>query len=480
MSSISALDSLLNSANSSSSSSINLSQILQAAFGASSSGIDVNSAVSASLTAAEAPETAWENQETTLQNQTSALDQIQTDSTNLDNDVQSLNSLTGPLSALTVSSSNSNVVSGSAVSGTDAGTYTLEVNNLATTASWTSGTFASGSTILPSGSFTITTGSGSSAVNTTLTTDGSTDTLSSVAQEINNDDLGVTASVITDANGSRLAIVANSSGSAANFSVSGSSGYGFTQAVTGVNASVTVNGIGISSASNTVTGSIPGLTLNLLSSDPGTQVTLTVAPDTSQAASAIQQFVSDYNTLIGDVNSQFAYSSSTSSQGPLAGDATLVNLQTDLLGALDYTYTPSSGTTTVPNLSALGITVNDDGTLSVNSSTLQNALQNNFSDVQSFFQGASLNGFANMMDQQLTSFIAPGDGAFTVDLQNISSEYTDLQNDITNFQTNYIDPLQTQLQSEFSTAEEDLQELPLEMQQINQELGYNTNSSSGG
>lgn len=477
MSSISALDSLLNS--SSSSSSINLSQILQAAFGASSSGIDVNSAVSAAITAAEAPETTWENQETTLSNQTSALDQIQTDATNLDNVAQSLNSLTGPLSALDVTSSNSDVVSGSAAAGTAPGTYTLQVNNLATTASWTSGTFAGGSTVLPAGSFTITTGSGSSAVNTTINTDGSSDTLTSVAQEINGDDLGVTASVITDASGARLAIVANSSGSAANFSISGSAGYGFAQAVTPVNASVTVDGFDIASATNTVTGAVPGLTLNLLSADPGSQVTLTVAPDLSQATSAIQQFVSDYNTLIGDVNTQFAYSSSSSSQGPLAGDATIVNLQDALLGSLDYTYTPSSGSTTVPNLSALGITINDDGTMSVDSATLQSALQNNFSDVQSFFQGASLNGFANAMDQQLTTFIAPGDGAFTVDLQNISSEYTTLQDDVTNFQTNYIDPLQTQLQAEYSTAEEDLQQLPLEMQQINQELGYN-NSSSGG
>lgn len=470
MSSISALNSLLSS---NSSSGIDLSSILEAALGASSPGIDVTAAVNSAVTAAEAPEQAWENQQTTLQSQTTALNQIQTDVTSLDNDIQTLNSLTGPLSALTVSSSNSNEVTGSAVSGTTPGDHVVVVNGLATTASWTSATFASSSSVLPAGSFTITTGSGGSA---TITTDG-TQTLASVVQQINSDNLGLTASVVTDASGSRIAIVANASGSAANFSISssGSSGYGFTQAVTGNNASLSVDGINISSASNTVTGVVPGLTLNLLSAAPGVQVSLGVAPDTTQAAQAINQFVTDYNTVISDLNTQFNYNGT--SQGPLAGDTTIVNLQNDLLSALDYTYTPSSGSTTMPNLSSMGITVGNDGTLSVDSSTLQSALQNNFGDVQAFFQGGSFNGFANMLDQQLTSFIAPGDGAFTVDLQSISSENSTLQDDITNFQTNYIQPLQTQLQNDYSQAEILLQQLPVEMKQISEELGQTSSGS---
>ena len=95
------------------------------------------------------------------------------------------------------------------------------------------------------------------------------------------------------------------------------------------------------------------------------------------------------------------------------------SLQSTLEGALGYTYTPASGTTTMSNLSSMGISVNNDGTLTADSATLNSALQNNFGDVQNFFQGAALNGFANSMDQQLTSFISPADGAFTVDLSSI-------------------------------------------------------------
>jgi flagellar hook-associated protein 2 len=472
MSSISALDSLLNS---SSSSGIDISQILEAAMGASTPGIDVTSAVDAAVTAAEAPEKNWATQEETLQSQSSALTQLQTYAESLDSDMQSLNSLTGPLSANDVTSSNSNVVTGSAASGTASGQYVVEVNNLATTDTWSSGTLANSTTDLPSGeSFTITTGTGTQTI--TVGSNG-VNTLSDLANAINTANLGVTANIITDANGSQLSIVSNSSGSAANFTVTSSdpTSFGFNEAVKGQNASLTVNGISISSATNTVTGAASGLTLNLLSADAGSQVTLTVSPDTTQASSAINQFVSDYNTLLSAVNTQFAYTVG-SGQGVLADDSVTRNLQAALLQAIDYT--PASGSTGLSSLAALGITVQTDGSLSVNNTQLQSALQNNYSGVQSFFQGSALNGFANSLDQQLTDFTSPSNGAFTVDLQSMNTQITGLQTDITNFQSNVIDPLQTQLQSEYSQAEIALQELPAEIRNIDNELGMN-NSSSG-
>lgn len=474
MSSVSALNSLLSSSNSSS--SINLSDILEAALGASTPGIDVNAAVSAAVTAAEAPETDWQNQESTLQSQYNALTQIQTDATNVDNDIQSLNSLTGPLSATSVSSSNSSIVTGSSVSGTATGNNVVVVNSLATTDSWASSTESSSTSALPSGTVTITNPSGTA---TTITVGSGVNTLSDLASTINGDNLGVTASVITDATGSRLSIVSNTSGSGGEFSVTTSAptSFGFTEAVQGNNASLTVNGISISSASNTVTGVVPGLTLNLLSANPGTQVTIAVSPDTPQVSSAISQFVSDYNTLIQAVNAQ--YSDTGSGEGVLAADPTVSSLQTTLLQALDYTYTPASGSTTVPNLTSLGISVNTDGTLSINNTTLNSALANNFSDVQSFFQGTALNGFANSLDQQLSNFINPGDGAFTLDLSNMNSQVSDLETDVTNFQNNIIAPLKTQLQTEYSNAEIALQELPNELKEIDAELGENNNNSSG-
>jgi len=470
MSSVSALNTLLGST--SSSSSIDLSQILQAATGASSAGINITAAVNAAVTAAQAPETNWQNQEATLQSQATALNQLQTDTTNLDNDMQSLNNLTGPLSARTVSSSNSTIVSASAASGATVGNHIVVDGSLASTASWASSTVTNATTPLAAGSFIITDASGNP---TTISTGTGTSTLTDVANTINGDNLGVTANVITDANGSRLAIVSNTSGSAANFMVTaGTGGLGFSQAVTGANASVTVDGITLSSASNTVTGALPGVTLNLLNASPGTNVSLTIAPDTAQASTAINQFVTDYNKAIGDVNTQFTFNGS--SEGVLASDSIVRSLQSTLQEALGYTYTPASGTTTVSNLTSLGISVNKNGTLSVNTAALNSKLQNNFNDVQIFFQGSALNGFANSLDQQLTSFTSPANGAFTVDLQSISTNYSGLQTNISNFQTNYIVPLTAQLKAQYSQAEILLQQLPMQMQQINTELGFNNKS----
>jgi len=397
---------------------------------------------------------------------------LQTQTTNLDNDILALGSLAGPLSARTVSSSNSSIVSASAAAGSASGTHVVVVSSLATTASWTSGVFASSASALPAGSFTITVGAGTSA---TITTDG-TQSLSDVVSQINRQNLGVTARVVTDASGSRLALVSDTSGSAANFTINTAvAGYGFSQAATGNNASLTVDGIGISSASNTVTGAVPGLTLNLVGAAPGVSVSLGVAPDTSQAASAVNQFVADYNTLISGLNTQFTFNGS--SEGALAGDSVVRDLQSQILTSLSYTYSPATGTTSVPNLSSLGISVNNDGTLSVNSTALQNTLQSNFSDVQNFFQGTNMNGFANSLDQQLTDFISPGVGAFTVDLKSINSQYNDLQDTINSFETNYITPLKAQLKSEYSQAEILLQQLPAQIQQINTMLGLNTKTS---
>jgi flagellar hook-associated protein 2 len=454
-------------------SAIDLSEILQAATGASTPGIDVTAAVNAAVSAAEAPEDTWESQESTLATQTSDLNTIETAATNLDNDMKSLNSLTGSLTGFTANSSNSGVLTASAATGSTAGDNAVVVTSLASTASFASSAVASATTDLPAETITITPASGTA---TTITTGSGVNTLTDLENAINSSGAGVTASIVTDASGSRLALVSNTSGSAGGFSVSSSAGsFGFTAGAQGLNASLSVNGISISSASNTVTGAIPGVTLNLAGTG---SVSVDVAPNASAASTAINQFVTDYNTLIGQLNTEFSDTAGTG-QGSLAQDPVVQTLQSDLLGSLDFTSTTGTGSSaSVMSLAAMGITVNTDGTLAVNSSTLTSALQNNFSQVQNFFQGTSLNGFAGTLDTQLQSFINPADGAFTVDLQSNATETSSLQTDITNFQSNIIAPLRTQLQSEFSSAEIALQQLPGQIKDVDAELGINTSSSS--
>ena len=270
-------------------------------------------------------------------------------------------------------------------------------------------------------------------------------------------------------------MVSNSSGSASDFSLSpdsGSSPSFFTRAATGTDASLTVDGIPITSATNTVTGAISGVTLFLNGQATGTEVGVSVGPDVSQASQAINSFVSAYNSLVSQVNGQFAYDSTNQTSGPLASDSTVRMFQSELLAAPSY----SGGGSVIATLGNLGITMNDDGTLTVDSSTLSSAIQNNPGAVQAFFQGASSDGFAANLTSALNTFADPSDGAFTVDLKSLSDENTDLQNQIDDLET-YLSGVQTTLTNEYNQADIALQELPMQEQQINAILGNNSNSN---
>ena len=106
-------------------------------------------------------------------------------------------------------------------------------------------------------------------------------------------------------------------------------------------------------------------------------------------------------------------------------------------------------------------------------------LQNNFSQVQNFFQGTADNGFANSLNTQLSTFTDAANGAFTVDLSNLSSENTDLTNQINDFEDNYIANQQAYYQAEYSQAEEALESLSQTQSQLNALLNNNNNNSNG-
>jgi flagellar hook-associated protein 2 len=267
--------------------------------------------------------------------------------------------------------------------------------------------------------------------------------------------------------------VSNASGTASDFTLAPSGTTTsdlFTRASTGTNASLTVDGVPISSATNTVTGVINGVTLNLMGQDPGSEVALSLAPDSTSAAQAINAFVTTYNSLVTSVNSQFAYDPTTQTSGPLSADSTVRMLQSTLLSAPSY----SDGSTKY-TLRSLGITMNDDGTLTVNSSTLNSAIQSTSDIVQSFFQGSSMNGFTASLKTALNTFADSSQGAFTVDLRSLADEKTDLQNHINDFE-DYLTAEQTRLTNQYNQANILLLQLPQQQKQIEAMLGNSGNS----
>jgi flagellar hook-associated protein 2 len=445
----------------------------------SGNGIDVNSIVNEVLNQKNGQISVWQQQQTELQSQAADLGTINSSLAALVSSVNSLTDVLGPLNAKVVSSSGSSIVGGSAQTSATAGNHQIIVNSLATVGTvFTDSVADPNASILPGGS---TSGDlqlqigDSGTTHDIAITQGSNDTLNTLASYINDQNWGVTASVVTDANGSRLAVSSQSSGSAGALAiVNNTTSLNFEAPIGGTNASLSVDGILFSSASNTVTGAIRGVTLNLITASPGDAVQLTVGADTSQAANAINNFVSSYNTLIGFLNQEYTVDPTTNTEGDLASDSSLRSLQSSLLSDATYSISGNDGDV---NLAALGINMNNDGTLTVNSSALNNALSNDPSAVLNFFQNSSLTGFANNFQADLTNLNDPTTGILSTDLAQNSAEQKTLTDQINDFQDR-LNAEQQQLITQFSQVNATLEEYPFLLQEVTSQLGQQTAPSS--
>src|SRR6185437_12552900 len=406
------------------------------------------------------------------------------------------------------------------------------VSTLAQTNSYYSNDFANSSDLI-AGGLTLTI----RGVQKTINADSGGDTLTQLAANINNAEVGVTANVITDAGGQRLSLTSNTSGSAGGFTIASTltdattpaTIIGFTQAQPGSDASFTVDGISETSSSNTVSNAIPGVTFQLLASAPSSPVQIEITNNNSSVETAVNAFVTSYNQAMKDINAQEGNDSSGNPQ-PLYGSPNLAMLQEQLQSALTFmtsgtltatagsgspaswelqapsandTYTvaagafgtgsngtgssaaitipstltqiaaalnapgtgysatldptatvlnvtaassspatlaataptlASSGTGTVTSLTQLGIGVNNDGTLTFDSSTLDSLLNSNYQDVASFLQPG--NGFTSFGDN-FTSMLnnlgnAGPDGIVYLALQSNQSTESTLNTDIAN------------------------------------------------
>jgi flagellar hook-associated protein 2 len=456
-------------------------------------GIDVSAVVSEIQAAQSGQLTAWQGDQTTLQTQATDLTSINTDLSNLATAVSGLTGINGALTAVTATSSESAIVTATAQTGATPAIYSVVVNGLATTGTLYTDSIANANTsILPSGQSSGDLqvqigGSGGTTANIAITA-GSNDTLTTLAASINSlsatNNWGITASVVTDASGARLAIYSQSTGSAGALSIptgTNTTTLTFEPPVGGTNAEITINGIPYASTTNTVTGAIPDVTLNLTSADPATPVTVTVGPDITSITNSINNFVTEYNTVIGDLNTQFAINPATSEEGPLGSDYSLRILQSSLTSNATYaTSDATSVSSGFTSLAALGISTNSDGTLSVDTATLTSALNSNPAAVQNFFTNSNVTGFADSFNADLTNLTDPSTGILNADLAENQSEQNDLTTEITNFQTQAA-AQQAQLTQEFDTVNASLEEYPFLLEEVTAALGsLGTSSASTG
>jgi flagellar hook-associated protein 2 len=330
----------------------------------SGAGFDVSSTVSEIVANLQNVETPWKNQLTTLQSQDTVISNLGSLFSTLSTDINSLTNFQGALAQKEGSSSDTNVLElTSATSAATAGTHTVVVKNLAQTSSGYLDEVTDASDAL-AGSLSIHIANGttesvvigaapSSPAANTIYTGSGVNTLSGLASAINSANLGITANVLTDASGSTLSLVSNTSGAAGQLTVSSSlsdakmmttknstGALNYNATSSGENASLLIDGVPLSSSSNTVTNLIPGVTFQLLapstldSNGDAEPVQVVISNDNSGVETAVNQFVTDYNSLISALNAQEGNDSSGKSE-PLFGSPTLSLLQQQLLGSLN-------------------------------------------------------------------------------------------------------------------------------------------------
>jgi flagellar hook-associated protein 2 len=332
---------------------------------------------------------------------------------------------------------------------------------------------------------------GTSGTTATLAiTQGSNDTLNTLASYITNQSTqngwGITANVVKDSNGYHLAISSKAAGSAGALAFTSNdttltpvanpaTSLNFVAPTGGADATLTIDGIPFSSTSNTVTGALPGVTLNLVSAEPSVPLQLAVGSDATQASTAINAFVVAYNTLISAINDQFTVDPSTNAEGPLGSDGSLRSLQSSLLSDASYSPGGSSG---VVNLRSLGISTNDDGTLTVDNTTLNSKLTADPAAVINFFQNSST-GFAQNFGADLTNLTSSVDGVLNLDLAQNSTQQGDLTNQINNFKDQLANQ-KTLLIAEFSQVNAALESYPYLLAELNAAMGnpYTTSSAN--
>ena len=355
------------------------------------SGLDVESIITKLMAVERAPLTALQGRETTYNGQISALGQIKSDLSALQTAVQAF-STTSKAYSYKASVADTTVASATAATGAVAGTYSLEVKQLAASEklmSAANASAASGGTLtIDVGSVSGSTFTASSSVNVTV---GSGATLSDLASAINSANAGVSATVIHGASGDQLVVTSQTSGTAGRIRITSSNLTAFTydptagsnamtEKTAGQNASVFVDGVQIANTgSNVVTNAVTGLTINLLSTNEGDPTTITVSNDSSALESKLNSFVTAYNNLASLVKGLTGYDSTTKNAGALNGDMTITQIMNDLRNAI-FT-TPASASSSYQTLSSLGLQFQTDGTLKLDTSTLETAMSSDFASV---------------------------------------------------------------------------------------------------
>lgn len=375
-------------------------------------------------------------------------------------------------------------VSAAVTSNAIAGTYSIAVTQLAQAQTLVTSGVSDTTSSLGTGELTIELASGSS---TSIDITSDNNSLEGIRDAINDADTGVTASIINDGSTYRLILSSDTTGEDSEMSVTftgsgdaasllnyNSTTQSMSETVAAQNAELTVNGLSITSQSNTVEEAIQGTTLSLTAT--GSQ-TLTIDQDTDSIISAINDFVDAYNSYISTTDDLTSYDADTGDAGELLGDSTERRIET-LLSQDIYNQVDNGGAYSY--LSSLGITLQTDGTLEIDDDTLSDAVTNNLSAVTDFFVGSSdssEDGFASRMASSLDSILDEDTGLIVSRTDGLESQLEDLQ-DRYDAQQSLIDSLMARYQDQFTQLDTLLSELDSTSTYLTEQFDALSSSSS--
>ncbi|HLA74678.1 MAG TPA: flagellar filament capping protein FliD [Gammaproteobacteria bacterium] len=386
------------------------------------SGLDVSSIISQLITLERQPLVALDKKEATFQAKLSAYGTLKGALSSFQTTVRGLSDI-ARYQTLKAASADTTIYTASGSTTALAGNYAVEVvklaqahkinttgqaSNIATIGAGTSTTLTfdfgtiSGGTLGGDGKYTGATYTlNPNKSSKTVTIDSTNNSLEGIRNAINAAKIGVTATIINDGTATpyRLVLAASDTGVANSLRIAVSGDATLSsllaynaagtqnpaQTLLAQDAELKVDGItGIKKASNTVTDVVQGVTLNLLKqSSSGVTTTLTVSRDTDTLKSSVDAFVKTYNDINKTLTDLTAYNKTTKQGSILQGDSSTLSIQKQIRDKLNSTIASSGGAYT--KLSEIGVSFQKDGSLTVNSTKLQTAIDANFSDIAALF-----------------------------------------------------------------------------------------------
>lgn len=416
------------------------------------SGLDLNTLLSQLSAAEQTRLTPLTTQQTSYKSKLTAYGVLQSALAKLETASTALKKA-DTLNSTAVSGSNS-AFSATTDSAASAGTYSIEVTNLAKAQSLLSADVPSATDKLGSSdatrTITITQPGQKEPMKISLTSEQTS--LTGIRDAINKQEGSVNASIMkADDNTYYLALTSKDTGTQSemtisvagdetlnnflNYTPSSTGGSGaLTQKVKAEDATLSVNGVSITRQSNTITDAPQGVTINLKAvTKEGAPEQLTIVRDNTATKAAIQSFVDAYNSLQTTFGSLTKYTvvetgqDQSTSNGALVGDGTLRSIQTQLKSQL-----ASSQSGDLKTLASIGITQDLDGKLVINADKLNTALTDKPNSVTAFFVGdGETTGFATQTEKLLNTALDTTLGTLKTATDGINTSLKNLDKQIT-------------------------------------------------